>query len=84
MKTSSPAVPLALSAGDLGRLLGVSPKTVWSMSVAGTIGPQPLRISPRVARWDAEEIRQWWRLQVELGRPVRRPEWLARREEGRT
>ena len=70
--------PLALSAKAVGGLLGISARQVWSMHASGTLGPAPTSLGQRLARWDAEEIRAWWRACREAGRPVTRREWLAR------
>jgi len=72
--------PIAISAADVGQLLGISKRMVWSMHRAGTLGPVPLKLSDRVTRWDAAEVREWWRFQCEAGRPIPRVEWLARVE----
>jgi len=71
-------MPLALSAGDVGRLLGVSQRQVYAWHASGTMGPVPVSLSERVTRWDATEIREWWAACRAAGRIVTRSEWLSR------
>jgi predicted DNA-binding transcriptional regulator AlpA len=59
---------LALGAPELAAALGVSERTVWSVSSAGEI-PSPFRLGARTL-WDVAELRMW----MESGRP-RREEW---------
>lgn len=70
--------PLALSAKAVASMLGISARQVWAMHASGQIGPSPTSLGARLARWDAEEIRDWWRACRAAGRPVTRREWLAR------
>lgn len=77
MKGPKTIEPLALSAADVGALLGVSARTVWSMHASGTLGPAPTSLGPRLARWDLAEIESWWAACKAAGRPVTRREWRA-------
>jgi predicted DNA-binding transcriptional regulator AlpA len=79
MKTST-TTPLAISAAEVGAMLGVSAKTVWAMDASGTIGPAPVKLSDRVTRWDAAELREWWSLCLAEGRRIGRQEWRRRRD----
>lgn len=48
---------LALPAGDVARLLKVSPRHLASLNATGRL-PRPVRFG-RSVRWNAEELRQW-------------------------
>jgi len=69
--------PLALSAADIGRLLGVSQRQIYAWHAAGTLGPVPVSLSERVTRWDRREIEAWWLACRAAGRPITRSEWIA-------
>jgi len=58
---------LLMDAARVGRLLALSPSTVWRMDAAGKL-PKPLRLSTGTTRWRTDDIRRW----VELGCPGRR------------
>ena len=68
--------PIALSAGNIGRMFGISARQVYAWHAAGTLGPVPVALSERVTRWDAEEVREWWAACRAAGRIVPRSEWL--------
>jgi predicted DNA-binding transcriptional regulator AlpA len=74
--------PLALSATDLGRLLSISVRQVWTWDSTGLLGPAPLKLSERISRWDRSEIERWWAACRAAGRRIGRREWLAMREGG--
>lgn len=63
---------LAVGAADLGKLLGISERHVWSSHAAGLI-PRPIRLG-RATRWPVEELRAWLR----AGSPSR-DKWEASR-----
>ncbi len=56
---------LALSAADVGLLLDISERHVWSMHSAGRL-PRPFRLG-RVTRWRLGELKAW----VDAGCPER-------------
>ena len=70
--------PLAFSANDLAVLFSVSVRQIWSMHQVGSLGPSPLRLGPRLSRWDRKEVEQWWYASKTVGRPISRNEWLRR------
>ena len=72
--------PIALSAADIGRLLGVSQRQVYSWHAAGMLGPVPVSLSERVTRWDRAEVEAWWAACRAAGRCIGRREWLKREE----
>jgi hypothetical protein len=73
--------PLCYSASDLAELLRVSVRQVHAWRQQGKIGPAPLKLSERVTRWDAEEIRRWWGVCLAEGRMIGHTEWQRRTEE---
>lgn len=64
--------PLAISAGELAEMLGVSLRQVWRLNAAGKL-PKPIRLGGSV-RWNRDEILKWF----EAGCADRRT-WDARR-----
>jgi len=82
MSEQRPIEALALSASDLAALLGVSVRQIWSMHSAGTLGPVPVSLGQRLARWDRAEIEAWWAACRAAGRPIPRAEWLRTQREG--
>lgn len=72
---------LAASAADVAGMLRVSTRQVWAMHQAGTLGPVPVMLSPRLTRWDAAEIRNWWEACRAAGRRIGRTEWLQKLQE---
>lgn len=67
--------PLALSAEEVAKLLGVSERHVWSLNSSGKL-PKPIRLG-RAVRWSADELRMW----LLAGAP-RREHWEAIRDAG--
>jgi predicted DNA-binding transcriptional regulator AlpA len=69
----SASVPdrLLLSSEELASMLSISRATLWRMLAAGKL-PLPLRPSPGLVRWKADEIRRW----VDSGMPDRKT-WQA-------
>ncbi len=65
------AMALAVDARALGRLLGLSVRTIRAMDCAGKL-PRPLRFGHSV-RWRVDEVRAW----LAVGAPDRRS-WEAR------
>ena len=55
---------LLLSSEELSSVLSISRATLWRLLAAGKL-PLPLRPSPGIVRWKADEIRHW----VESGMP---------------
>lgn len=47
-----------LNVNQVAKLLGVSTRTAIRMADAGRM-PRPLKLTSRVARWRAAEMRQW-------------------------
>lgn len=43
---------------DLRQIIPLSDSTIWRRVKAGTM-PAPVKLSPRVTAWKAEDIRQW-------------------------
>lgn len=64
---------MLLTCETLAQRLGVSPRTVRRLDLAGRL-PAPVRIG-RAVRWREEEIDRW----LESGAPERR-EWAALRK----
>ena len=54
----SRVAPIAISASDLAKMLGVSLRQIWRLNAAGKL-PKPLRIGGSV-RWSDREIRDWF------------------------
>ncbi len=50
--------PLAVDARALGRMLGLSLRTIRAMDAAGKL-PQPVKLSARSVRWIVSEIKSW-------------------------
>ena len=73
--------PLCLSASDLAGLLRVSKRQIWALHQSGTIGPVPLKLSDRTTRWDADEVRCWWKACLAENRTIGRSEWTRRQQE---
>ena len=55
---------LLLSSEELASMLSISRATLWRMLAAGKL-PLPLRPSPGIVRWKADEICRW----VDSGMP---------------
>ena len=80
-RSRRPAVePLALSAADVALLLGVSTRQVYQWDRQGLLGPEPVKMSDRITRWDRSEIERWWSACRGAGRPIHRGEWLQTHE----
>jgi predicted DNA-binding transcriptional regulator AlpA len=73
---------MALSAADVAAMLSISTRQLWSMHASGMLGPVPVSLGERLTRWDAAEVREWWRASKAAGRPITRSEWLAQHREG--
>lgn len=58
--------PLAVDAKRLGRMLGLSERTIRTMDSAGKL-PRPLRLNGHSVRWRVAEIEAW----LEAGAPDR-------------
>ena len=58
--------PLAVSALGLGRMLGLSVRTIRSMDSGGKL-PKPIRLNNSSVRWIVSEIEAW----VTAGAPDR-------------
>jgi predicted DNA-binding transcriptional regulator AlpA len=69
---------LAISAKHVADLLDVSTRQIWSMHQSGTLGPAPVKLSDRLARWDRSEVESWWQACREAGRNIGRQEWSRR------
>ncbi|HSW00316.1 MAG TPA: hypothetical protein VLI39_09105 [Sedimentisphaerales bacterium] len=67
-------MPLLLSASGVGKLLGVSVRTVWNLHQDGQLGPLPVRLRG-ATRWKSAEIESW----VSADCP-NRERWLAVRK----
>jgi predicted DNA-binding transcriptional regulator AlpA len=65
--------PLAIDAADVGKLLGVSERHVWSMNSRGRL-PRPIRLG-RAVRWRVAELQAW----LAAGCPER-SRWEAMRD----
>jgi len=50
--------PLAYSLDDLVAMLSLSKSTIYAMIQAGQF-PKPRQMTPRVSRWDAQEVEDW-------------------------
>lgn len=68
----SRVAPIAVSASDLAKMLGVSLRQVWRLNSAGKL-PKPIKLGGSV-RWNRQEIMDWF----EVGCPDRRT-WEARK-----
>ena len=75
--------PLALSAADVGRLLGISARQVWAWDSGGQLGPAPGKMSERITRWDSGEVTRWWAACLAAGRRIGRTEWSMMQEANR-
>ena len=73
-QTSTAIMPLLIPAAEVGKLLGVSTRTVWNMHQDGELGPLPIALRGST-RWKAEEIAAW----VEVDCP-NRERWLIMRK----
>ena len=54
---STTNVPPLLTVQQLGRLLQLSPRTVWRLRSSGEL-PEPIKIGKSI-RWNGEAIRRW-------------------------
>lgn len=50
--------PDLLTADDVADLLGVSKRTLWRLTAAGTL-PQPIRFNRKLVRWKGAAVRAW-------------------------
>ncbi len=50
--------PLAVDAQQLGRMLGLSVRTVRTMDSAGRL-PRPVKLNGTSVRWLVNEVREW-------------------------
>ena len=50
--------PIALTAAQVGELLGIDPATVRRNSAAGTM-PKPVKVSAGAVRWRFDELCDW-------------------------
>jgi len=66
--------PLAVDAGQLGYLLGVSKSTIERMNVSGKL-PKPVHFG-KCCRWPVETIREW----LQMGAPDRTQFEISRKE----
>jgi len=55
-----------LTVKQVGELMGISTRSVWRLAAAGEI-PRPLRITPKVVRWDLRTLEEFI---VEKRRPL--------------
>ncbi len=67
---------LLVGAAEVGRLLGLSGRTIWRKN-AGRQIPGPVRVGG-TPRWNVEELKAW----IRAGCP-RRDQWEAVRKAGR-
>lgn len=51
-------MPLLLPAAGVGKMLGVSTRTVWNMHQDGQLGPLPIHLRG-ATRWKFAEIEAW-------------------------
>ena len=56
---------LALPAGEVAKLLGISERHLWALNSSGRL-PRPVRLG-RAVRWNLAELRAW----LEAGCPER-------------
>lgn len=79
--TATPELqPLAVSARQLGAMLGLSVRNIRALDASGKL-PKPVRIGGRSVRWPVDEIRDWlaagapdratWETLKNNGRPAR-------------
>lgn len=61
---STDTMPILINAEELGRMMGVSERTLWRLLSGGKL-PQPVRIG-RNTRWRLAEVTEW----IERGCPV--------------
>ncbi len=54
----TPAKPTLLTAVDLARRYNISQATVWRWRADGTL-PTPVRLGPKMVRWDYQAIARW-------------------------
>lgn len=47
-----------LRAKQVAKMLGIGKSTVWLMSREGRL-PSPIKLSPRITVWKAEDIELW-------------------------
>lgn len=66
--------PLAVDARQLGRMLGLSIRTVRTMDSAGRL-PRPVKLNGSSVRWLVNEVRDW----LAAGAPSR-SEWEAMKD----
>jgi predicted DNA-binding transcriptional regulator AlpA len=69
---------LAVDARRLGRLLGLSLRTIRTMDAAGKL-PRPVRLNGHSVRWTVSEVEKW----LAAGAPDRTT-WEVLRKDGTT
>lgn len=73
--TTSTPTPLALTAAETAKLLGISERHLWACHASGKLGPRPIALG-KSKRWVASAVRAW----LDAGAPPR-DKWLAMRGE---
>ena len=74
MADSAPTItPELLTPEQAAALLSVGRSTFDALQADGSIGPRPVRLSPRLVRWRRAELVEW----VAAGLPTR-GEWDSR------
>jgi excisionase family DNA binding protein len=63
--TSPPLEPLAMRAKDAARLLGISTRTLWSMTAGGEIPHVRVR---RIVTYPVDALRDWLRRRAKGGK----------------
>jgi excisionase family DNA binding protein len=69
---------LLIDAKTMGKMLGVSRKTIYNMLADGRLGPQPVRKFGRRTLWSRVEVEEW----VQSDCPSKE-EWAQRRTSGK-
>ena len=58
MNERDPLAPIALTAAQVGELLGIDASTIRRNAAAGVM-PSPVKVSAGAVRWNFAELRAW-------------------------